>query len=49
MASEYRVMNIDGTYVVQRKDGYGVWEKVAWTNDIKAAKELVNKYRQLKD
>lgn len=47
MASEFRVMNEDGTYVVQRTDGGGIWEKVAWTDDIKAAKELVNKYREL--
>ena len=47
MAAEYRVMNKDGTFVVQKKDGWDVWEDVAWTNDIQAAKELVRKYRGL--
>lgn len=46
MAAEYRVMNEDGTFVVQKNNGGG-WEPIAWTDDIKLAKEIVHKYRSV--
>ena len=48
MASEFRVMNQNGTYVVQEDKGDGIWEEIAFTNDINSAKELVHNYRRLK-
>lgn len=48
MASEFRVMNKNGTFTVQEDKGDGEWEEIAFTNDIHSAKELVRNYRKLK-
>jgi len=48
MASEYRVMNLDGVFVVQKRDG-GEWEEVNRAYDINAAKEMVRSYRRLSE
>lgn len=44
---KYRVMNDNGTYVVERCEAGDTWEPVAWTNDIKVAKSQVRKFREL--
>lgn len=48
MASMFRVMNIDGVYVVQENKGDGEWEEINRAYDINAAKALVRNYRRLK-
>ena len=48
MASEYRVMNQNGSFAIQENKGDGIWETLTTVDDINSAKELVRSYRKLK-
>ena len=47
MKKDYRVMNDNGTYVVEECLAGDQWAEIARTNEIAMARELIRKYRRL--